>query len=480
VQGRETLVALQSRLAAAHAAAGAGDREAALAQLRAALDIDPHFLAAQSLRDRLLADAPLAPIPAPSARIGMESAIASAGVTAVPTPTVMRAPAPGVSPEGYARFQARAKQKRLDTRLQAARDAIRRRRFDEASAALDEVSELDPGAPQLALLAREVDAMRGVSQPRAKHRGSWLVAAGAFAATVFAASYLQDASLLTSRPVNASGMLVPAISPQTAIAAPKAVPTTGEWLEDIDGLALDDAVTAIPPAAQQPTPTNPPMNPPVVRAQLPDSMRPPVQQAPDTVGAVAPAVLPPAPQAVVLAAPPPSAPQSVVAAAPPAAPQPVVSAAPPPAPASTMPPQAGPSVQAAPASRATDLPAAPAAEKVARRTDASDDSAQVQQVLQRYRSAYQELDARSAQAVWPAVNEALLARAFDALESQTLTFDACDVHITGAAASATCRGSSRYVPKIGNREPRVEPSTWSFTLRKTGTEWTIETARAER
>jgi len=104
----------------------------------------------------------------------------------------------------------------------------------------------------------------------------------------------------------------------------------------------------------------------------------------------------------------------------------------------------------------------------------------VKQVLQRYRTAYDGLDARSAQAVFPAVNQAALARAFDGLASQTLTFDACDVQLRGEAAVATCRGSARYVPKIGSREPRVEPRVWNFSLRKTGSDWTIDSARAER
>src|SRR5205823_4461302 len=57
---------------------------------------------------------------------------------------------------------------------------------------------------------------------------------------------------------------------------------------------------------------------------------------------------------------------------------------------------------------------------------------------------------------------------------------ASDVQLRGEAALATCHGSARYVPKVGSREPRVEPRTWSFTLRKTGPDWKIESARAER
>ena len=109
-----------------------------------------------------------------------------------------------------------------------------------------------------------------------------------------------------------------------------------------------------------------------------------------------------------------------------------------------------------------------------------DDHSLVQETLQRYRSAYEDLDAQSAHAVWPAVNQVALARAFDGLESQTLTFDACDVRVRGEAATATCQGSARYVPKIGNRQPRIEPRVWNFTLHKSGTDWKIDSARAER
>src|SRR5204862_5350963 len=98
----------------------------------------------------------------------------------------------------------------------------------------------------------------------------------------------------------------------------------------------------------------------------------------------------------------------------------------------------------------------PVAASMPARIDQPDEAALVQQALQRYRRAYEGLDARSAQAVWPAVNEAALARAFEGLESQALTFDGCEVHLVAATATATCQGSARYVPKVGNREPRVE------------------------
>lgn len=104
----------------------------------------------------------------------------------------------------------------------------------------------------------------------------------------------------------------------------------------------------------------------------------------------------------------------------------------------------------------------------------------VREALQQYRLAYDQLDVRSAQAVWPSVDSAALQRAFDGLESQRLTFDDCQVQVRGASGEVVCRGSARYVPKIGSREPRVEPRIWRFGMRKSGNSWQIATARAER
>ena len=100
--------------------------------------------------------------------------------------------------------------------------------------------------------------------------------------------------------------------------------------------------------------------------------------------------------------------------------------------------------------------------------------------MQSYRRAYGRLNVQSALAVYPTVNRVALARAFDGLESQALTFDSCDVEVLGAIARAICHGSARYVPKIGNREARTEPLVWSFELRKSADDWTIESAKASR
>jgi hypothetical protein len=109
----------------------------------------------------------------------------------------------------------------------------------------------------------------------------------------------------------------------------------------------------------------------------------------------------------------------------------------------------------------------------------ADDEILIQKVLQRYRSAYQVLDARSAREVWPAVNQAALSRAFNGLESQTLSFDECYVRVRGTAGGATCHGTASYVPRVGSRDARVEPRTWTFVLRKIGADWIIQSVKTD-
>src|SRR5438045_8920350 len=114
MQGRSDWQALQARLAAAREAASCGDRETALAEIAAALELDPDFLAARALRDRLLADG-----------------LASAPAAKAPE----MSPAADVSTESYERFEQRTKRRRLEKRMAAARDAIKHGRAEDAAAA---------------------------------------------------------------------------------------------------------------------------------------------------------------------------------------------------------------------------------------------------------------------------------------------------------------------------------------------------------
>ena len=466
MNGRATFQALQAHLAAAHAAAERGDRAAALARVDAALAIDPQFLAAQSLRASLLADEPN-PASAPRAVQAQAPTEVAGAPTFVPRE---------VSPESYRKFQERAKRRRLDTCVEAAHQALRRRRLDDATAALTELSQLDPTLPELTALTREFDALRRRGSA-SSHRGPWIAAGAAFAATVLGATYLQDSSTLTSRPLVGSGVTLsgtPGAAPLVDVAA---VGTAGPG-ETIEGLALPPEKVIEPrrSSALQTPPANvsPPTPAPqaVAARRAPEPASPPVERVQPT----RPPMLPrPASQSL------PAAPSAATAAPPPAAnPGPPPTAQPAPAPdAAPATPAAAPALTPTLVASPTTVVAAPTP-TVVRGAPNVDESVLVSRTLQRYRAAYQDLDARSAQAVWPAVNETALARAFNGLESQTLTFDDCDVRVSGEAAWATCRGSARYVPKVGSRDPRTESRTWTFTLKKAGEDWKIDTARADR
>jgi hypothetical protein len=334
---------------------------------------------------------------------------------------------PLVSMEGWARFEQRARQRRIEKRLDAARTAIRTANFTEARAALSELHELDPAHPDVKALTRQLDRAESAARP-GRGAGAFAAAAAAFVAVVLGTSWIGLQSY-----------------PMIEMAAPASVPEARLASRDITfdvPLATSDAPhalrsdkpvpdTVVEPPAETPVTTAPR---PMAAALLPPAFVPPEFELPAAAGLDVPVVLPsPAPQRQ------------------PIAPAPIA---------------------------ATATPAGVAALDVV--PAVVDDTAQVRAVLQKYQAAYERLDAGMVHAVWPGVNEVALARAFDGLESQALTFKACDVQLRGISASVVCTGSTRYVPKIGSREPRVEPLAWNFTLRKRGNDWEIETARAER
>jgi hypothetical protein len=72
------------------------------------------------------------------------------------------------------------------------------------------------------------------------------------------------------------------------------------------------------------------------------------------------------------------------------------------------------------------------------------------------------------------VNEGSLAKAFERIEDQNVSFDSCEIEIGGVAAQANCRGTARYVPKVGNKTPRDEARGWRFNLRRTYDGWIID------
>lgn len=98
----------------------------------------------------------------------------------------------------------------------------------------------------------------------------------------------------------------------------------------------------------------------------------------------------------------------------------------------------------------------------------------IENVLNRYRNAFNRLDAGAASLVWPTVNEKTLARAFERLEDQNVLFESCQIEIGAVLAEAACSGSARYVPKVGSRTPKEEARRWRFSLRKASGGWLID------
>jgi hypothetical protein len=106
-----------------------------------------------------------------------------------------------------------------------------------------------------------------------------------------------------------------------------------------------------------------------------------------------------------------------------------------------------------------------------------DDETNIRSTLTRFRTAYSQLDAGAARAVWPSVDTRALARAFQSLKSQDLRFDQCSLTVTGVRAQAACKGRAIYVPRIGDQSPRYTAREWTFELRKADERWTIASAR---
>lgn len=106
-----------------------------------------------------------------------------------------------------------------------------------------------------------------------------------------------------------------------------------------------------------------------------------------------------------------------------------------------------------------------------------DAQAAIRTTLARYEAAYSGLNVSAARAVWPAVDQRALARAFDGLASQRVALDTCDVAVNGSTARATCSGSAEWTPKVGGGQRR-QNRHWAFELANAGGTWQIVRADA--
>ena len=105
----------------------------------------------------------------------------------------------------------------------------------------------------------------------------------------------------------------------------------------------------------------------------------------------------------------------------------------------------------------------------------ANDQAAIDDILSRYRAAYETRDAEAVKRVWPRANEPALAKAFADLESQNLAFYGCRTSIEDSTARASCDGQVSYVARLGSKNRRTQHRNWTFTLRRTSRDdWQID------
>lgn len=136
-----------------------------------------------------------------------------------------------------------------------------------------------------------------------------------------------------------------------------------------------------------------------------------------------------------------------------------------------------------PAERTGDRPVPapfPTPRSDAPRADRTDLAANdgIAEALKHLELAYGRRDATLAKAVWPTVNERALARAFDGLRSQSVTFDRCKMDVAGAAGEVECHGITTYVTRVGSQDRRTESRQWKFRVKKADDSWLIVSAAA--
>lgn len=447
--------ALQAHLRDARSRLDAGHPEKALEALEAALTLDPNCLAALLLRERISGISP------------QLSAISPQLSAVSPQLNDQPVSQPSTVDEGMSvfagRFEERVRKRRIDGRAAAARASIASGDLAAARTALDEIKELDPGHHDVALFESQL-AVGVRSAPTWSSRGARLTAAAAFLLVVLGIWSLDRRPMSVNQvdpPVTIQHTEPPALHPTLleSSGAPVIEPSIGTIREPIpEQVPIREPIRAQVPVASTPPPIPAALPRAAIRTESIDTPSRVASKPVDTPvssppGSSVPAVAPPPATAEPIrteSAIPASTSSTAIAES---THDNSVATVPPPAPAPTLP--------------------------IETSFDDQNDR-QIRDLLQRYRLAYEKLSAPAARQVWPGVNEAALARAFDGLETQALMFDDCQVLVRGTLATVTCRGTARYVPKIGSRYERVEPRNWAFKLRRRGPQWEIESAIARR
>lgn len=446
------------------AARKAGDLEQARASLDAALAIDPRFTAARLMRESLgeSAGADLPP---------------AAEKPAAAKPDANK-PDATAKADTYGLLEARAQHRRLDQGIGVARTASASRRLAEATAALDEVVEQDPALPALPEIAAVQVAVKTSEQRRrlflpvtaasAVGIAFGLVIGVALGLVIvsrpdIAAEPTQTARTEYATPARPETDAQPETPAPHATTGPGEAPAPAETTASGEARAAAETKAPAAPTPAKATAQQESAAPPSA-AMVTRSVRPPFT---DGDRAARDRVTPSPTRDV---APGETTPPSLTIVEPPRPPAPAAS----PAPAPTV---AEPRAASPPAA---DAAAASVPVAVAASVPASNEDRLIWETLQRYRRAYNGLDARLVHAICPGLDETALAHAFEGLLSQSLEFESCSLDTQQDSARAVCRGSARYVARVGSRAPRTERLVWAFRLNKSNGNWMITSAWTDR
>jgi hypothetical protein len=375
-------------------------------------------------------------------------------------PSQPRVPHPGVDAQSWLGFEQRVQAKRFHALLASAREAIAAGNLALATHTLEEARELRPQSPEVAELAATIArAVPGDSRAQVWRRaghGALLLAAGVIMVVALDQTRLLPGSIgvlappspqllhavptvrgLTLTPASPVDQQSPALRDRLDAASAVAPAVVQRAADERPAAPRGDASEALTNGEARPASAGREGEPPVTRPRPADSR--------DAVPAVTDMEEEPAPGPSVPSHDDRDSVEDAVVRAPiPAAARPV----------------------------------APSVAPLAR--PGTDDQHRVEDVLQRYARAYGNLDVPATIDVWPSVDRRALARAFDGLASQSVSFDDCDIHVEGTRANASCRGSASYVGKVGRTAPRTEPRLWRFELRRDGEAWKIAHAEARR
>jgi hypothetical protein len=100
-------------------------------------------------------------------------------------------------------------------------------------------------------------------------------------------------------------------------------------------------------------------------------------------------------------------------------------------------------------------------------------TAAVRSVVDRYRDAFDALDANAVEACWPGVDRRALERTFAQRAAQHIQFGRCDIQLAGVRAFESCNGYLQYTRKSGSRVPQLELLRWTFTLGEVKDGWVV-------